>query len=106
MKAQQIIDQMVAKISAKFDPEKIILFGSYARGDQTADSDVDLLVIMSFVESHYQKIAEIYGELGAMGISKDILVITPEEVQEFGDVIGTTLRSALREGKVMYERRT
>jgi predicted nucleotidyltransferase len=105
-KSQQIIQRMVKKIARKFDPDKIILFGSYARGEVTRDSDIDLLVIMPFEGSNLLMVAEIYRAIGAVGIPKDILVYTPEQVKKYGQIAGMTLKAALREGKVLYERKS
>lgn len=105
-KAQQIIQRMVKKIARKFDPDKIILFGSYARGEVTRDSDIDLLVIMPFEGSNRLKMAEIYGAIGVVGIPKDILVYTPEQVAKYGRVAGTVIKAAIKEGKVLYERKS
>jgi predicted nucleotidyltransferase len=105
-KSQQIIQRMVKKIARKFDPDKIILFGSYARGEVTRDSDIDLLVIMPVAGSKRHKAAEIGKAIGAVGIPKDILVFTPEDVVQYGHLVGTILKPALKEGKVLYERKS
>ena len=75
--AQDVIAEMVRWIVEGFDPHKIVLFGSYARGLAGPDSDVDLL---------------------------DVIVVTPEEVERYGNLVGTVIRPALHEGKVLYER--
>ena len=101
---EDIIQAMVDRIVAKFDPEKVILFGSYARGNPTKDSDVDLLIIMSVESTRRQKMSEIYSYVGAVGFPKDILVFTPEDIEKYGDLVGTVIKPALKEGKVLYER--
>lgn len=103
--AQQIIKRMVNKIVRKFQPDKIILFGSYARGEVTRDSDIDLLVIMPVSGSKLLKAAEIHKSIGAVGIPKDILVFTPEDIAKYGRLVGTILKPALEEGMVLYERK-
>ena len=103
-RAQDIIDDMVRRIVARFQPEKVILFGSYARGTAGPDSDVDLLVIMAVTGSKRDKMTEIYGSLSPMGLPKDIIVATPEEVEKYRGIPGTIIRPALLEGKVLYER--
>lgn len=103
-RAQDIIDEMVRRIVERFQPEKVILFGSYARGTAGPDSDVDLLVIMAVSGSKRAKMTEIYGSLSPMGLPKDIIVATPEEVERFRGIPGTIIRPALLEGKVLYER--
>ncbi len=100
----EIIAQMVARIVEKFHPDKIVLFGSCARGEITYDSDVDLLVIMPVEGSRREMTVDIYCEVLDFPVPKDILVNTPEDVEEYGDLVGTILQPALREGKVMYEK--
>lgn len=100
---REIIEQMVARIVERFQPEKIVLFGSCARGEITFDSDVDLLVIMSVGGTRREAAGEIYRSLMDFPVSTDIVVNTPEDVEEYGELVGTILRPALREGKVMYE---
>jgi predicted nucleotidyltransferase len=101
---QEIIKMTVERIVRQFDPIRIILFGSHARGEARPDSDVDLLVIMQNVSDKRQTTIEIRRALSGLPISKDIVVATPAEIAERGDVIGSVLRPALREGKIVYER--
>jgi predicted nucleotidyltransferase len=98
------IQQMVELIVAQFQPEKIILFGSHARGDGTPDSDVDLLIVMPVEGSKRAKQLEIRAAVHDVRVPKDILVSRPEEFQWRKDVIGTIERPAVREGKVLYAR--
>jgi predicted nucleotidyltransferase len=100
---EKIIAEMVRRIVEKFSPEKIILFGSYARGEAGKDSDVDLLVILPFIGPKRKKMVEIRICLAGLGPAKDVIVATPEEVANRGNQIGTILRPALAEGKVLYE---
>jgi len=97
------IDEMVRRIVARFAPEKIILFGSHARGGAGADSDVDLLVIMPVKGSRRKKATEIELALAGLGVPKDLILVTPEQVERERDQIGTIIHPALREGKVLYE---
>lgn len=98
------IQEMVRRIVEQFHPEKVILFGSYARGTAGPDSDVDLLVVMPFSGSKFEKEVEIRVTLRGLGIAKDVFVATPDQVERFRNIVGTLLRPALREGKVLYER--
>lgn len=95
---------MVHRIVARFDPDKIILFGSHARGTANRDSDVDLLVVMEVPGSKKNQTIEIRKTLAGMGLAKDVIVATPEEVERSKDLVGTIIRPALRDGKVLYER--
>jgi len=104
MEAKDKIEEMVRRIVEGFDPDKIILFGSRARGEADSDSDTDLLVVMRVEGSKRRKAIEIDLALAELGIPKDILVVTPEEVARYRDIVGTIIYPALREGKVLYER--
>ena len=91
--------------SWRFDPLRVILFGSLARGEAGRNSDVDLLVVMpDGIEDERRVTVEILSALKDLPISKDIVVTTPEEIEHRGDLVGPVLRPALREGKVLYER--
>ncbi len=102
--AQDIIQEMVRRIVEKFNPVQIILFGSYARGTAGPDSDVDLLVVMPFAGRHVDKCVEVRLALSGIGLAKDVFVVTPEEVRKFRDIVGTIIKTAVHEGKVLYER--
>ncbi|MBI4430226.1 MAG: nucleotidyltransferase domain-containing protein [Candidatus Omnitrophica bacterium] len=98
------IGRMVKRIVEQFGPEKIILFGSHARGEAGPDSDVDLLVVMPVETSKREKRIEIGVSLSDFGVPLDIVLSTPEEVKIRRKIPGTIERPALREGKVLYER--
>jgi predicted nucleotidyltransferase len=98
------IRQMVRRIVSQFHPEKIILFGSHARGDAGPDSDVDLLIVMSYLGSRREKQVEIRLALREIRIPKDIVVTAPEEFLWRKEVPGTIERPAAREGKILYAR--
>ena len=102
--SETFISTMVDRIVGAFQPSRIILFGSHARGTATEWSDVDLLVILPNVSDKRDTAIEIRRVLGDLPVCKDIVVATPEEVARRGNLVGTVLRSALREGKVLYER--
>ena len=104
--AQEKISEMVRRIVEHFHPEKIILFGSHARRTAGPDSDVDLLVVMKFSGSQREQRVAIRSVLSGMGIAKDVAVVTPAELERYRDVVGTIIRPALREGKVLYERQS
>ncbi len=101
---EEKIEEMVRMLVEQFEPDKIILFGSHARKTADADSDVDLLVIKPITGSKRRERIAMGVALQGMGQSKDIVVYTPEEVAHYGNVVGTLLYPALREGKVLYER--
>jgi predicted nucleotidyltransferase len=95
---------MTERIVRDFHPERIILFGSYARGDMRAKSDVDLLVVMPDGTDRRQAAIAIHGALSGLGVAKDVVVTTPTEVAQRGNLVGTVLYPALREGRVLYGR--
>ena len=104
MTAAELIPAMTDRIIRRFDPLRIVLFGSHARGEARAQSDVDLLVVLRSVSDKRRSAIEIRQALADLPIGKDIIVTTPEEIAKRGDLVGTILRPALREGKVLYER--
>ena len=77
---QETIEEMKRRIVEEIHPQKIVLFGSYARGTAGPDSDIDLLIVLQTVVSKRKTAVEIYGLLAGMGIPKDVIVVTPEEV--------------------------
>ena len=101
---QTLIDRMVKRIVKRFRPERIILFGSHARGDAGPDSDVDLLVVMDFEGSKLQKMVELRGTLRDIPVPVDILVTRPADFAWRKDVVGTIEWPAFHEGKVLYAR--
>src|SRR5260370_271636 len=91
------IDAMVRRIVERFDPEKIILFGSHGRGTAGPDSDVDFLVVMPVRSSKRDTQIEIRRALEEFRIPKDIIVTTPEDFAWRKEIPGTIERPAARE---------
>jgi predicted nucleotidyltransferase len=104
MISRRTIDEISSRIVERFHPDKIILFGSYARGEATEMSDIDLLVISETSLPRPKRSAPIYSLLRDYPVSKDILVYTPEEAEQYRDLPAATIRRALLEGIVLYER--
>ena len=98
------IAEMARRIVEQIRPDKIVLFGSYARGTAGPDSDVDLLVILPVRDSKRKIAVQIYALLAGSGLPKDIVVATPEEIERYRDIPGTLIRPALLEGQTLYER--
>lgn len=105
MEIESYLKEAVRRIIDNFNPEKIILFGSYAYGQPTADSDMDLMVVMKTDEKPHKRAVPVSKALKGIGIPKDIIVKTPEEFDRFKDIIGTIIYPAAHKGKVLYERR-
>ncbi len=96
------IQRMVNRIVKEFRPERVILFGSHARGEGGPDSDVDLLIVMPVEGSKRDKSIEIGVALHDVRIPKDIIVTTPEEFEWRKEIAGTIERPAVMEGKTLY----
>lgn len=103
-----LLQQMVEVIVDEADPEQVILFGSHARGDASADSDVDLVIVESDpFDGDRDRGAEavrLWWALANFAVPKDILVYSSDEVKYWRNSINNVLARALREGKVLYER--
>lgn len=99
-----VVQVMVERIVRQFRPVRIILFGSRARGEAGRWSDVDLLVVLPEVTDKRQAMVATLRALSDLPVCKDVVVTTPEEIARRGHLVGDVLRSALREGKVLYER--
>lgn len=92
------------RIADRFQPIRILLFGSHARGAARANSDIDLLVVLPEVNDKRQTRVVMRRLLADLPVAKDIIVTTPDEIARRGNLVGDVLRSALQEGKVLYER--
>jgi len=83
-------------------PQRIVLFGSYARGDATEESDLDLLVIEDEVPDRAREMVRLRRLLRPLRVPVDIVVYSADEVRRWGSQPGSALFWALREGKVVY----
>jgi predicted nucleotidyltransferase len=103
---EEWLPEAVERIVEGFDPLRVILFGSLARGEANYHSDIDLLVVFPEVkrEDKPDLMVEILRSLADLPAPKDVVVTDLDEIERRGDLVGTVLRPALREGKVLYER--
>jgi len=99
------IQQAVERLVAAAKPSKVILFGSYARGDATEDSDLDLMVIEQEVTNKFDEMVRLRNVMGDMGVGVDLLVYSDIEASRRSQVPGTVLYLAFKEGRVMYDAR-
>ena len=103
MISEQTIQQAVARLVAAANPSKVILFGSYARGDATEDSDLDLMVIEPEVVNQFDEMVRLRNVMGDMPVGVDLLVYSDREAFRRSQVPGTLLYWAFKEGRVMYD---
>lgn len=98
------LTEIIRRIVGAIDPDRIVLFGSRARGTARPDSDYDLLVIKETTRRTLELEQDAYEALIGVRGPADILVETPGEVQRLSRAAGTVFPDALREGKIVYER--
>ena len=94
--------EIIRRIVRVAAPERIVLFGSAARGEAGPDSDLDLLVIKPGRYHRGQLTDAIYRSLIGVGRAVDVVVVTPEDVDRYRDARGLVIAPALREGRVIY----
>lgn len=99
---QQTLDDIIHRIVEVAQPDRIILFGSAARNEMDANSDVDLLVIKSGQFHRGRLTEEIYMNLFGVGQAVDVVVVTPEDVARYRDSFAFVIRPALEEGRLVY----
>jgi len=97
------IDTVVQKIVQAFHPKKVILFGSYAYGKPSVDSDVDLLIIAESTERPAQRAIRVVKQLLDVPFPMDVLVRTPQEVRQRLQINDCFMREIVEQGQVLYE---
>ena len=100
----RIPDGLIRRIAERFSPDKIILFGSRARGDAGPQSDIDLLVLFPDVTDPHKRAAELYAALADFPQPTDIVVSTTTRFERHRNFVNTVYFPASREGTVLYER--
>ena len=99
------IEDAVRRIVAASHPDRLILFGSAARGETGPDSDLDFLVVKAGV-AHRRKLAQkIYGSLFGLGVPVDIIVVTPEDIELYKNDPGSIIAPAVSQGREVYAAR-
>jgi uncharacterized protein len=100
---EALLREITGRIRAVSDPEQIILFGSYARGDAGPDSDLDLLVIEREVAAPRRASTALRRVLRGLPAPVDVIVASSSDVERYRDITGLVLYPALREGRVLYD---
>jgi len=103
MVSRDSIREMADRIRARFRPDKIVLFGSYARGDANEASDVDFLVVLRTDLAKPKRSAPMYSLLRDYPCGKDIVVFRPDEIAEYEHLPTSLIHRALAEGVVLHQ---
>lgn len=99
---QKTLNEIIRRVVEVAAPERIILFGSAARGEMDRHSDVDLLVVKDAPDLR-QLTARVYRNLYGVNAAVDIVMVTPHDVERYKDSHALVIKPALQEGTVMYE---
>jgi len=106
--SEKVIEGMVQAIVEEVEPRRIYLFGSRARGNHTAESDIDLLVVedqeFGPQRSRWSELQRIRRALRPFRIPKDVLVYSQNEFEKWEDSINHIVAHTVREGRLLYER--
>jgi predicted nucleotidyltransferase len=100
---KKLLDEVTRRIVASVKPQRVLLFGSAARGRMNKNSDFDMLVVMREPVHRRQTAQKVYRNLHGTGVAVDIVVVTESDVEKYGQRSGTILKSALQDGRVLYE---
>ena len=98
------VAEAVARLVQAFDPLRIDVFGSVARGTAGPHSDIDLLVVLPVLDRADKRAACIRARqvLAGIGTAVDVVMTSPSDIERRGEVVGYVLREALREGRTVY----
>lgn len=100
--AERTLKKIIRRIVKVAKPEKIIMFGSAAKGQMGPNSDVDLLVIKRGKFHRGRLTDRIYMNMHGVGQAVDVIVVTPGDVERYKDCFALVIYPAVREGKVVY----
>lgn len=103
MVSNEILRIGTERLVRQFQPKRVILFGSHARGTADSHSDVDLLVVCPVSGSRRALMVAMDRALRGLGFARDVIVLTPEEFESDRHIPGTVARPAWLEGKILYE---
>ena len=99
-----VLKDIIRKLIGVFNPERVVLFGSRAKGTAEADSDFDLLVVAQTTDPVHVRMAKAQRALRGVNASVDVFVCTPNEAALYGTWLSHTIAVALREGIVVHAR--
>ena len=100
---ENLLQEIVQRIVAEAQPSRVILFGSYGRGDADEGSDLDIMVIKPRVDNQYEEMIDLRKVVGHVGIGVDVLLYSEAEYRRRSQVPGTVLYWARKEGRPIYE---
>ena len=103
MISDEALNEVKQRLVNGFHPDRIILFGSHARGTADERSDVDILVVSPITGSRRKLVLAMDRALWGLRLARDIIVLTPEEFERDRQIPGTIARPASLEGQVLYE---
>lgn len=103
---EEKVNEVVERIVSNVNPEKIILFGSYAEGNPNEDSDLDILVVKKMDLPRHMRSREIRKYLRGIKVPIDLLVYSQDEIDELKDNKHTFISKALKNGRVLYGEET
>jgi uncharacterized protein len=98
----EMIEEIVKRVTGAIHPLRVILFGSAARGEMRAESDVDLLIVVPDGTHRRDASRRAFRALTGIGIAKDVIVVTESDVKEFGENPSLVIKPALEEGREVY----
>ncbi|MGH7467562.1 MAG: nucleotidyltransferase domain-containing protein [Longimicrobiales bacterium] len=97
-----LLSEIIRRIVEVAQPDRIILFGSFARGEAGPDSDIDLLIVKSNVAHRRRLAQQIRMKMFGVPVPVDIMVVTPEDLERYAHAVGTIIGPALQEGREVY----
>jgi len=102
MISQEKINEVINRIVKNINPEKIILFGSYASGNPSEDSDLDILIIKEMRMPRYKRSRQVKKHLRGMKIPIDVIVYTKKEIKKWENTETAFINQAIKQGKILY----
>ncbi len=97
-----VVEEVIRRMVEVARPEKVVLFGSAARGDVGPESDIDLLVVKAGADP-LEVARRIYRRLFGVGAAVDVVVVSPEDLERYRESPGLVIKGALAEGRVVYD---